>query len=158
MPNWCENILTVTGENKELKKFISQATVKTKNYKTDFSINQFVPCPKPLLKTTAPNDKNPKEMEKRYGASDWYEWKLINWNVKWDVEAVKTVNDKEVIYDFDSPWGSPIIAIHRISKLYPKLNFLIQYEEPGMYFSGIHEVKNGKIKQSKFHNNLKKFK
>jgi len=128
MPNWCENTLSIDGEEKILKEFKEKAkTIESeKTRETDLSLNQFIPMPE-------------------FEEEEWYEWAIDNWGCKWDITAyINHESKKELIYTFDSPWSPPLEAIKRISKLYPTLNFTIDYAEPGMCFGGIKTYKNGK--------------
>jgi hypothetical protein len=60
------------------------------------------------------------------GYTNWYDWSLSNWGVKWDASAlrVKELSDfNTVIYTFDSPWGTPEHFVIELSKLYPDAVF-----------------------------------
>ncbi len=60
------------------------------------------------------------------GYTNWYDWSLSNWGVKWDASAlrVKELSDfNTVIYTFDSPWGTPEHFVIELSKLYPDACF-----------------------------------
>jgi hypothetical protein len=60
------------------------------------------------------------------GFSNWYDWNLSNWGVKWDASNVqsKELSDfNTVIYTFDSPWGTPEHFVIELSKLYPDACF-----------------------------------
>ena len=60
------------------------------------------------------------------GYTNWYNWSIDNWGVKWDASAlkVKELSDfNTVIYSFDSPWGCPEHFVRELSKLYPDATF-----------------------------------
>jgi len=60
------------------------------------------------------------------GYSNWYDWNLSNWGVKWDASNVKSKELSDfntVIYTFDSPWGTPEHFVIELSKLYPDATF-----------------------------------
>jgi hypothetical protein len=60
------------------------------------------------------------------GYTNWYDWSVDNWGVKWDASAlkVKELSDfNTVIYSFDSPWGTPEHFVIELSKLYPDACF-----------------------------------
>lgn len=145
MPNWCENRLQVSGDSKQLDEFIKKA----KSKETDLTLNNFFPTPPELLECQSPNDKNPEAMIKKYGYPDWYEWQIANWGVKWDTHEVRVSREKKktAFFDFDSPWGPPSVFIKRVAKLYPKLKFVLEYSEPGMFFSGDLIITKGKVTQ-----------
>ena len=52
MPNYCSNRLTVSGDAKELKKFIKKGLGKGED--KIWSISNYVPTPKKLLRTVSP--------------------------------------------------------------------------------------------------------
>jgi len=114
------------------------------------SFAQFIPQPQEIKDTTSPNTTNPKEMIKKYGAKDWYDWNLKHWGVKWDVDsAEREETDKHLKYFFDTAWGPPDNGIQNISKSYPLLTFLLRYHEPGMNLKGKIKFKNGEILEEK---------
>ena len=55
-------------------------------FKRDELLNAFIPCPKELEELTnlKPNDELVKKMVAKYGAEDWYVWRLDHWGTKWD--------------------------------------------------------------------------
>lgn len=154
MPNWCGNVLVVTGPSEDLIRFKEQARyeyessytdkdgkVTITKEKTEFSFNKFIPEPPELKDTVSPPPKP--------GVPDWYSWRCNNWGIKWDVEADMYEgkgNDGKLLdlnYTFDSPWGPPCEGLLKISKIYTTLTFLMQYEEGGMGFMGQYECKDG---------------
>ena len=66
MPNWCENTLTVTGEENEVQLFKDLAKPKDQKMDSELSFESLYPIA----------DKN-----------DWYHWCIAHWGTKWDVEA-----------------------------------------------------------------------
>ncbi len=144
MPNWNNNFLTVSGAEEKVKDFAE------KFYKN--GIEAFVPTPEELLNTTAPAGINEPEKAKenleKYGAEDWYEWRIKNWGVKWDVSELSSPNyhhDGSVTFTFDTPWGPPIEAFQKIAAMYPDLIFILEYMEPGMGFFGEAKFEDGEI-------------
>lgn len=137
MPNWCENHLTVKGEYIELAKMLSKFRPFTPDWETTPQnchrvkfIDQLIPMPEALEGTTSPSVK-----------PNWYDWQLENWGIKWgDCETVCIVSYQgdegmaEIF--FQSPWAPPIKALDKIAEMYPTLEFHIEYDEPGMDFSG----------------------
>ena len=60
------------------------------------------------------------------GYHDWYTWNLDNWGVKWDASncKLKELSDfNTIIFEFDSPWGTPEHFVRELSKLYPNATF-----------------------------------
>lgn len=110
MPNWCENYLVVSGEPKEIKRFIdanmglpaqyppvylkdgtcvSEPQQKKQKY---FCFNALLPTPQEVLDIGFDGqDKIPKsEYEKFWRGEmpellDGYHWNIANWGTKWDI-------------------------------------------------------------------------
>jgi hypothetical protein len=60
------------------------------------------------------------------GYHDWYSWNLDNWGVKWDASNCKSKELSDfntIIFEFDSPWGTPEHFVRELSKLYPDATF-----------------------------------
>ena len=140
MPNWVDNELKVSGQEQKLEEFKEQAKTK----ETALSLNKFIPMPEELDGTTSPSEYD-KDLEKKYGFSNWYDWRIVNWGCKWDVEAHCSCEKGNLYYNFDSPWSPPIVAIGKIGEMFPELFFELRYEEEGNGFCGIFQVKNGEI-------------
>ena len=142
MPNWCGNILSVRGEKEEVKVFKNKARGKD----TSFSLSNFIPMPKELKETKSPSDKRNTKLIKKYGFDNWFDWNIANWGVKWDIEAhLSTISKNHLRYTFDSPWAPPVRAMIKIAKQFLKLDFTLEYEEPGMCFQGKLIIKNGEV-------------
>ena len=159
MPNWCENVVTVSGEKKELdsfKKFVKGTCDITSEYKATTN--------KKGKKTWEEISLNPpKTVEMPFSFNSimpykekWdYDWCVENWGVKWDLDRETRVeeDDDYIEYCFDTAWGPPY-GIHQILvTLYPKLHISWFYHEPMMEIAGYlegesqtlaKEVNNGK--------------
>lgn len=81
------------------------------------------------------------------GFADWHDWQIANWGVKWGAsETVIVVDDKDCAsIRFDTPWSPPLNAMHRISKMFPNLDFTLTYNEGGMCFMGVFRIKDGEV-------------
>jgi hypothetical protein len=69
--------------------------------------------------------KNIKAFEQT-GYHDWYSWNLDNWGVKWEASNCNNQSVPDfftVVFDFDSPWGTPENFVRELSKLYPDATF-----------------------------------
>ena len=157
MPNYCHNTLIIEGENKLVSKF-KQNLEKKENYsledlfpmpdilrktiapstnaigqeyanqiEIEIAEREGKKVPEPIPCSNNTEEKQTK-LIKKYGHSDWYEWKNDNWGTKWimDFELVDSLNEK-LIYTFDSAWAPPISLLEKISSEYAKLKFNITY-------------------------------
>lgn len=146
MPNWAFNSLSVSGEPKDIKAFKTRA----KKGKNPLSFEKFLPTPKALLKQQSPpkTDKIGEGNLKKYGAIDWYSWRVKNWGTKWDTNPDNTELDhsepKCLEYHFDTAWSSPDAWLKSVSTMYPRLTFeLFAKEEANMWPKFTAIVKNG---------------
>jgi hypothetical protein len=108
MPNWCRNKLNISHDDPRVIRRIANAF----NNKKLFS--EFIPCPKELEELCSPaaNERTAKKMIKKYGAEDWYIWRLINWGTKWDTGrdngTLDTINPTEIKLCLETAWTPPI--------------------------------------------------
>ena len=140
MPNWCEDDLAVSGPKTEIKKFRKQGEANTKKKIINDFFAQFVPYPKDIFR----GDVGQKE-EALYGDKTWVTWCPANWGTKWDANNCVVITEKpnRVVYQFDTAWGPPIQWLEKVAAIYPKLHFELNYDEPGMVFSGTAIGKDG---------------
>lgn len=139
MPNWCANVVKISHDDSAMIDRIIQA-------KHDL-LQEFLPCPKPLLRTIAGHhsdkrkqrrlERNEKRNIQRYGVANWYDWRIANWGTKWDIEAEIEEGDGYITLSFDSAWSPPLEAYSALNEM----GFAIKayYYEPGMNFAGIWE-------------------
>lgn len=165
MPNHCNNIITVSGPIKELRRFLSEVASE----KSVFDFNKILPCPKELLDVASPVrivsqeevDKNTRngsinpgitqerhdELVAKHGTASWYDWCCENWGTKWgayDVtDWVKVGKGFEASYD--SAWAPPTKGLVNLSKSFPLLSFRNCYMETGMDFCGYDVIENGEV-------------
>ena len=152
MPNMCQNILYITGKKEDLEDFAS------KSEDGKFTLSTYHPF----------DEKSDWD----YGIWCAEHWGT-KWDVTTEIDAVMVAENSpehptdvskttelvikperedswgdtigpEIELSFDTPWGSPIKAITKIAKDYPKLNFSIYYFEAGHWFAGVSKFKNGR--------------
>jgi len=138
MPNWCNNTLRITGPKAKIESLWQSARSND-----DFGLLQaMVPMPKALQDTTSPCEPD-EVLQKKYGASNWYDWAVHNWGCKWDVsDEGLEYEDTEDGYAtisgwFDSAWAPPIEAYNKFLEENTDCSLESFYEEGGMDFAGI---------------------
>jgi hypothetical protein len=60
------------------------------------------------------------------GYTNWYDWNMENWGVKWDAKECKTKELSDfntIVICFDSPWSTPEHFVRELSKKYPTAVF-----------------------------------
>ena len=120
MPNWCDNTLKLSNENKS-KIDAVEAELSKKNEDGQLIAE--------LFEYFRPNPM---------GTWD-YGWSVENWGTKWDASIVdwdRTDDENLTIY-FETAWGPPLALYeYLISE-----GWLVEafYNEPGMCFAGIYD-------------------
>lgn len=123
MPNWCENIVTVTGPAETLKTFVEFVKGKNDNDSPlSFSFESVLPTPPNLLN------------------EGWYEWRLENWGTKWDLSDM---DEEEIIpedgycrWSFYTAWGPADGICTILRDKFPDLHISWFYHEPGCEIAG----------------------
>lgn len=172
MPNWCNNILIVTGDEKILAEFTTKAAsaeVGERDTAADFTFEAFLPMPPELAamhtgSTTINGVRfsnwivkpggievgmgaaECKALRAQYGFINWYDRNCAVLGTKWDVTGTLAVTrDKRRVFTFDSAWGPPTEGIEAVSKQYPTLKFVLQWGGSEMDGSGSYHVRNGEL-------------
>lgn len=83
------------------------------------------------------------------GYSNWYDWRVDNWGVKWDIDPADFLNETlfedeglgnpDIIIAFYTPWGPPDGILKRLSEQYPNAKFIMRSADiddlgNGVYF------------------------
>ncbi|NBV83102.1 hypothetical protein EBR57_03150 [bacterium] len=162
MPNWCENVLTMTCSNKQTLETLQDAFMNRK------FLNYLIPMPEGLQDSGsflygAPDNENRVKIEKenieKYGFRDWYHWATQNWGTKWDVGASTDNKDNYPIVanddgtfslslDFDSAWSPPSEALMQLTD--HDVIFKNLYYEGGVGYCGYMTNENGYIHDVSF--------
>ena len=116
MPNWCQNNVTISGDEKKVKAFIK--FVKSKQSKFDF--NKIYPMPKELEGTVSGSEDLKSDEQKanselwkvEFGADNWYDWKNLHWGTKWELNSDDIEKMVWVLQDIlNMSWRTMMIRI-----------------------------------------------
>jgi hypothetical protein len=193
MPNWCWNVLNVSGSKEEMEKFyailekeealeiiVEKSLLEEKknedlnllkdrdngqwvrnNLKEylrikNLSIEEFYNTYKNLTFDELGNAcKRPEKgmLSKFYPMpektevngemvdTDWYNWRINNWGTKWDVDIDNDIKEEnEFQCYFDSAWSPPTNWLEKVASDFPKLHFILNYEESGCGFKGQFDI------------------
>ena len=134
MPNWCENKVEVYGEIHDIIEW--KAFVKSDTCEFDF--NKIIPMPKELEETVKGSEHVPsKELIEKYGADNWYDWRIFNWGTKWDVNDVQIEEETDYMqYSFDTAWSPPDGIHSKLKEKFPDLSITWFWNEPGVQEAG----------------------
>ena len=117
----CSNYLKIEGNKEDIERFVSQT-------RKGGLLESFIPLPAEYGHTD--EGARPKEVDAllimKYGFDNLDEWCLSNWGTLYpDVD----LSYDEQTYSFNFTTGRPpVIAIIRISILYPDLKILFEYK------------------------------
>jgi len=115
MPNWCQNVATITHEDKELIDNIENELKEDKDNSG-------------LFQMLRPRPSSEEE--------NWYSWNIDNWGTKWEASVYdfERIDDYTIKVNFDTAWG-PCIALYEYMETegYTVEGF---YNEEGMAFAG----------------------
>lgn len=172
MPNWASCELIISGEKNQIDSLLE--LVKTDNEEYPYDLTRVHPCPEELTNSTSPfngSDEEIKNRSEKYGAADWYEWRIQNWGAKWapcnvelenpyvgneassylsytdpDTDKWCALEDIENIkFTFDSPWAPPTRLIEKLAEKFPKVKFQLWAFEAGMGYQAYACFTSGKL-------------
>lgn len=115
MPNWCSGRATITGP----APVIAEITAILNDPEGDL-LNWMVPRPKT-------EDEN------------WYNWNIANWGTKWPISDIYFEHQAEedsIEFSFCSAWAPPIEAFQTWAQADGRVQFSLEYWEPGVGFVG----------------------
>ena len=86
------------------------------------------------------NDVKPDEWELgrtafqnqiKYGAADWYDWRIGNWGTKWNAYGYeKGVDYSENEYlCFETAWSAPHPILDKLAEMYPDIEFMHEWAD-----------------------------
>lgn len=130
MPDWCDNSLIVSSNDKEtLKKFFEENVVPDEG-NLEFSCLSF--------------NKSVPKPEGNYGNR----WCIENWGTKWEADSsVYEMDEETLLFNFLTAWSPPIQWLEAVSKKYPDLHFELRFAEKGCGFSGYALYDNGDLQE-----------
>ena len=131
MPNWCQNNLTITGPQADVRLLKEKAVGRCPWLRAEeteaemLNFHSLVPVPDEVLKAG-------------YEAAG-EDWERENWGCKWGADQTRIVDEGGtcIIYEFYTAWSPPIEFLQTLAVQWPALVFVLAYEEPGIGFKGI---------------------
>ena len=147
MPNHCHNRVTFYSANthdvEQLKKIFQDESVFT----------QFIPEPdwpnQPLMSSDIQGlvyDRGKVgelPIDGKFPSTGrvddrWYDWRIQNWDTKWDCYDVVVTDDdiEQVEIEFNTAWSPPEAICNAIREQYEDVSVSWFYDEPGMEIAG----------------------
>lgn len=123
MPNWCNNKITITGDEDKMKILVAKFR-EIENDDEAFVMEHL------LGKDDRPAD---------YEDGGWYDYNCQKFGTKWDFPIKRinalTLDDDLIEIDIDTAWAPPEKFLETLTTMYG-VSATILYFEPGMDFSG----------------------
>ena len=68
----------------------------------------------------------------------WYDWRVQNWDTKWDCYDVHVVDDdlENLEIEFNTAWSPPEAICYALREQYPDVSISWFYDEPGCELAG----------------------
>jgi len=153
MPNHCHNRVTffsATGDDDSVAKIAKLKQM----FEDENTFTQIIPEPDwantPLMSSDVQGlvyDRGkvgelpmPDGTFQSTGRHDdrWYDWRLANWDTKWDCyDVVVTDDDPEnVEIEFNTAWSPPEAICNEIREQYPDVSVSWFFDEPGCEIAG----------------------
>ena len=162
MPNHCYNRVTIYSSGNNTASSLDQIETLKDIFEGESIFPQIIPEPDwpntPLMSRDMPRfggdiakgslGELPQYVEdpwkrlvfKSTGQSDdrWYDWRLQNWDTKWDAYDVAITDDDpdQLEVEFSTAWSPPEAVCHALREQYPDLSVQWFYDEPGCEIAG----------------------
>jgi len=127
MPNWCYNVIQISGPTKDMDKFVGASN----NYPDTIAniLDKYAPLP----------------------GGEWdYSLAVENWSTKWDFDLHilhaewSPAGHCIVEGNFETAWAPATDGWQKIATKFPTLKFVINFIEEGMGFYGYDIYRDGK--------------
>ena len=161
MPNHCHNRVTIYGSGNDTDETRAQIAKLKQIFEDENCFGQIIPEPDwantPLDEKTAGNWLHSKRgnvgelpvksgdpfVTLRFPSTDiaddrWYDWRLQNWDTKWDAYDVAVTDDDPDCLEiqFETAWSPPEAICYAMREQYPDLSISWFYDEPGCEIAG----------------------
>ena len=159
MPNHCYNRVTLYPAGSDTPKAIADIEKIKGFFEDENTFNHIIPEPDwantPLLTsdnhygTKYGNDGELPIWTEKYGKrlmfqstgitdQRWYDWRVQNWDTKWDAYDVEVVDDdpENMEITFNTAWSPPEAICSALREQYPDVSVSWFYDEPGCEIAG----------------------
>ena len=154
MPNHCHNRVTIYGSGNDTDETRAQIAKLKQIFEDESTFGQIIPEPDwtntPLMSSDVKGlvyDRGkvgelpmPDGIFQSTGRRDdrWYDWRLCNWDTKWDAYDVVVTDDDpdQLEVEFNTAWSPPEAICNEIREQYPDLAVSWFFDEPGCEIAG----------------------
>lgn len=77
------------------------------------------------------------ELFHKYGTKDWYNWRIKNWETKWNAyhQSIEYLSDTEVEISFDTAWKGVPKLIEKLSSKFQSFKFIYKFADEDMGYN-----------------------
>ena len=161
MPNHCHNRVTIYGSGNDTDESRTQIAKIKQIFEDENSFTQIIPEPDWHNTPLMSSDMKPYALQKgkvgelpvykdgvfgkqlRFASTDivddrWYDWRIQNWDTKWDAYDVEITDDDpdQLEVQFSTAWSPPEAICSALREQYPDLSVSWFYDEPGEEIAG----------------------
>ena len=154
MPNHCHNRVTFYPAGDDTDKAIEDIKAIKQMFEDENCFGQIIPEPDwantPLMSSDVKQygqDRGklgelpmPDGTFQSTGRRDdrWYDWRLANWDTKWDCYDVEVTDDDPdcTEVEFNTAWSPPEAICNALREQYPDVKISWFYDEPGCEIAG----------------------
>ena len=153
MPNHCYNRVTLYPAGSDTPKAIADIEKIKGFFEDENTFNHIIPEPDwantPLMSKDVQGlvyDRGKVgelPINGRFPSTDrqddrWYDWRVQNWDTKWDAYDVEVVDDdpENMEITFNTAWSPPESICEALREQYPDVSVSWFYDEPGAEIAG----------------------
>ena len=160
MPNHCHNRVTLYSSGNDTDESRAQIQKIKAIFEDEKVFGQIIPEPDwyhtPLLSSDCMYGQKygevgelPQYVDSAFGKTlkfkstgitdqRWYDWRLQNWDTKWDAYDVEVIDEDPdcIEIQFDTAWSPPEAICSAMREQYPDLAISWFYDEPGCEIAG----------------------
>ena len=153
MPNHCHNRVTLYSSGNDTDESRTQIAKIKQMFEDENCFGQIIPEPDwantPLMSSDVqglvydrgkvgelPVNGTFQSTDRR--DDRWYDWRLCNWDTKWDCYDVVVTDDDpdQLEVEFNTAWSPPEAICSALREQYPDLSVSWFYDEPGCEIAG----------------------
>ena len=153
MPNHCHNRVTFYAHHSDGADSCNQIAKIKQIFEDESTFGQIIPEPDwaniPLMSKDIKGivyDRGKLgelPVNGRFQSTDrqddrWYDWRVQNWDTKWDAYDVEVTDDDpdQLEVEFNTAWSPPEAICHALREQYPDVSISWFYDEPGCEIAG----------------------
>lgn len=167
MPNWCYNLVEIEGKKEEVIRFLNDLIAKPQIIcREELNIEHMSDAEKLVELERLKNLEKecvtyskimPQPDSVLLGKEPWYDWRLKNWGVKWDISDLEVSTIKDAIdeasecddychtsFDYDTPWCAPE-QFYAYATLHYDIEVTLSSEEPGVCIYQKKSIEKGEV-------------